>query len=499
MEFRRVLFRSPLVVATLDGQHRCQLADEQRFGNAVDERRRDQQQYCDAGTHRPDQPLQAERPAGHGEEHHRHEGPQAKGGRASRHWCMWSCFPPQRVERRTGGAVYMMGNLMVTMFDVAAAGPGPAGATAALTLARRGLSVALLERDALPRYKTCGGGLVGRALALLPPDVERVLERRCGQADLHLLDGNQHYRATRDPPGPPIMAMTMRDRLDHVLASAAAAAGAALRAPCAVRGVTLGPRHVRLETDAGPVTAAFVIAADGATSELARRGGWGDGRHLIPALEYEVRVDDATLDRFARVPRFDVGVIPHGYAWVFPKTAHLSVGVLTTHRGAINLHRQLEEYLGLIGLAPQATQRHGFVIPVRPRAGPLARERMLLVGDAAGLADPVTAEGISPAARSGGLAADAIIASELDPPRARAGYYAALQPMLAELRVARMLARLLYEHPRARRWMFRRVGQPLVEAITDVFMGVRTYRGSVAGFLSALALRPSTRSYTASS
>src|SRR5437879_1368576 len=57
----------------------------------------------------------------------------------------------------------MGGNLTVMMFDVAVVGAGPAGATAALTLARRGLSVALLERDALPRYKTCGGGLVGRA------------------------------------------------------------------------------------------------------------------------------------------------------------------------------------------------------------------------------------------------------------------------------------------------------------------------------------------------
>ena len=393
----------------------------------------------------------------------------------------------------------MGGNLMITMFDVAVVGAGPAGATAALTLARHGLSVALLERGALPRYKTCGGGLVARALALLPPEVDQVLERRCPQAELHLFDANRHYRAAREPPAPPIIAMTMRDRLDQVLASAAVAAGAALRAPCTVRGVSHGPREVRLETDTGPVTAAFVIAADGATGELARLAGWDDGRHLIPALEYEVRVDDATLDRFARVPRFDVGVIPHGYAWVFPKTAHLSVGVLTTHRGAINLHRKLEEYLRVIGLAPQAMERHGFVIPVHPRAGPLARERMLLVGDAAGLADPVTAEGISPAVRSGGLAAHAIIASELNPPRARAGYHTALQPMLAELRVARMLARLLYEHPRARRWVFGRVGQRLVEAITDVFMGARTYRGSVAGFVAALALRPSTRSYTASS
>src|SRR2546428_4466250 len=365
----------------------------------------------------------------------------------------------------------MGGNLTVMMFDVAVVGAGPAGATAALTLARRGLSVALLERDALPRYKTCGGGLVGRALALLPPEVERVLERRCGQADLHLLDVDQHYRATRDPPSAPIMPMTMRERLDQVVASAAAAAGAALRAPCAVTGVTLEPSHVRLDTNTGPVTAAFVIAADGATGEVARLAGWGDGRHLIPALEYEARVDDATLDRFARVPRFDVGTVPYGYAWVFPKTAHLSVGVLTTHRGAINLHGHLDQYLRVIGLAPQSLERHGFVIPVRPRAGPLARERMLLVGDAAGFADPVTAEGISFAAQSGKLAADAIVASELDPPRARAAYHAALRPMLAELRVARMLARLLYEHPRPRRWVFRRAGQRPLAGPTAGFFG----------------------------
>ncbi len=377
------------------------------------------------------------------------------------------------------------------MFDVAVVGSGPAGTIAALALAERGVSVVLLERHALPRYKTCGGGLVGRALDVLPGDVQRVVERPCADAELNLLDAGLRYRAARERP---IMTMTMRDRLDEVLACAAVHAGATLRAPCAVTGVMFERRHVRLATDAEPVSAAFVIAADGATGDVARLAGWGDGRHLIPALEYEVSVDDVTFERFAARPRFDLGVPPFGYAWVFPKAAHLSAGVLTTHRGAINLHRHLESYLRTIGLVPRATERHGFLIPVRPRTGPLARKRMLLVGDAAGLADPVTGEGISLAARSGRVAADAIVAAGLDPERVRRGYQAALRPLLDELRIGRALARLLYDFPRVRGWLFPRVGQPLVEAITDVFMGARTYRRSLVGCARALALGASTRS-----
>jgi len=383
------------------------------------------------------------------------------------------------------------------MFDVAVVGTGPAGATAALTLARGGLKVALVEKETLPRYKTCGGGLVARARALLPPGVDPLIERSCSRAELHLRDADRHYRAEREPPEPPIVAMTMRDRLDHALAMAAAAAGAQLRAPCRATGVTHEPGHVRLDTDGGPIAARFLIAADGATGSVARLAGWCDGRRLIPALEYEVKVDDATFEQFARVARFDVGVVPYGYGWVFPKNAHLSVGVLTTHRGAVDLHHSLAEYMRVIGLEPRSLERHGYVIPIRPRRGPLARERVLLVGDAAGLADPVTAEGISLAARSGMLAAEAIIAAGaagLDPGRVRAGYHAALRPLLAELRVARALARLLYDYPRARTWMFRRVGQRFVETLTDVFMGSRTYRGSVAGLAAALVFPSSTRS-----
>jgi len=377
---------------------------------------------------------------------------------------------------------------MAPAFDVAVVGAGPAGATAALHLARHGLKVAILEKEPLPRYKTCGGGVVPRGLRLLPPDVASAVERQCPSAELHLLDADLHFTATRAQP---IIAMVMRDKLDFQLTCRAAAAGAEVISPCRVTGVARDNRHVRLETEQGPVIAGFVIAADGAMSEVARRAGFEDGRHLIPALEYEVTVDDATWHRYGAVARFDVGVVPHGYAWVFPKAAHLSVGVLSTRRGKVDLHRHLAEYLRTLGLEPRSGERHGFLIPVRPRRGPLVRERVLLVGDAAGLADPVTAEGISFAAASGAIAADAIARCGLDERRIRAAYHGALsRTILAELRIARVLARVLYDHRRLRTLLFRRAGRQLVEGITDVFMGARTYRASLAGLVRRLALLP---------
>ena len=131
-------------------------------------------------------------------------------------------------------------------------------------------------------------------------------------------------------------------------------------------------------------------------SPTAKTVGWRELPVLAPALEHEIYLNDEDFTRFGAVPRFDFNCIEAGYGWVFPKRTHLSVGILSTHRVHAGLQIKLGEYLNQIGITRiEKTEKHGYLIPLAPRFEPLARGRVLLVGDAAGLVDPVMAEGIS--------------------------------------------------------------------------------------------------------
>jgi geranylgeranyl reductase family protein len=372
--------------------------------------------------------------------------------------------------------------------DVVVVGAGPAGATAGMFLARSGLRVTLIEKAALPRYKTCGGGVVARAFAHLPPGLEIPVEHECSSAEAHFLEGDLHFRVERERP---IVSMTMRADLDHALTRAAVEAGAELLSPCELSDLAQGEDGVDLRTSRGTLRAAWVIAADGVLGTTAGKAGWKEAPRTIPALEVELRVPARVWERFAGTARFDLGAMEAGYGWVFPKREHLSCGILTMRRGQANLHEALERYLARIGVTPILSEaRHGYLIPVRPRPGGFVRGRVILVGDAAGLADPLTGEGISIAIATGRLAAEALVEAGLESVGTRARYLRSLRrAILPELRISRALAHIVYHRPAFARALFRRRGQALSEAVADVFLGQRTFRSlltSPSGYLRLL-------------
>ncbi len=363
------------------------------------------------------------------------------------------------------------------VFDAIVVGAGPAGCNAAARLAAAGARVLLLEKEKLPRYKTCGGGVVARAAKYGELPAPPVVQRALPAATLHLLTSGLHFEVQRPEP---FLFMTMRAAVDAWWCDRARAAGAEVRDACSVQGLVQERESVEVQTPSGRLRARWVLGADGARSRVARWAGWETDVPAVPALEWEVPVREETLRRHAGAARFDFEVVPAGYAWVFPKGEHLSVGVLSTRRGAQDLNGVLQHYMERLGIEPSGTvQRHGALLPVAPRPGGAALGRVLLCGDAAGFADPVTGEGISYALQSGALAAAAVLAGAPEPSRVRSHYRRALeQEILGELRWARRLGRIL-ERPALRTALFRRAGEPLCEAMADVVSGRRSYRLSL--------------------
>src|ERR1019366_8071985 len=332
--------------------------------------------------------------------------------------------------------------------DLAIVGSGPAGTSAARVAASAGLSVLILEKARLPRYKTCGGGILARAVRLLGETSLSSAQRVCCNAEF-VLSPQLRFLAHRDEP---IIFMTMRDSFDQQLTQKAVDAGAQVRCDCAVQSVVMKDGYVTLATNRGDVRARNVIAADGAGGLTAKHAGWPDHRWLIPALECEVSVPGRQFDRLAETARFDFHAVPRGYAWVFPKKSHLSIALLTLDPAGVNLNECFNRYLQFLGISdPISIDRHGFVIPIAPRGSVFARGGILLAGDAAGFADPVTAEGISNAILSGQLAGHAVATAFGHPEEVSERYNNAIESkILPKLRWARRLARILYGLPRLR-------------------------------------------------
>ncbi|WP_375582554.1 geranylgeranyl reductase family protein [Cyclobacterium xiamenense] len=359
-------------------------------------------------------------------------------------------------------------------YDIAIIGTGPAGAMAAYTAAAGGKSVLLIEKEQLPRYKTCGGGLVFRGRSRLPFALDGTVEKECREIEVYFEGSDQYFLTRREEP---IISMVMRDSFDSLLVAKAREKGAALVQQCSLLGLQQEEDEVLLQTSTGQFRTRYLIAADGALSPTAKLAGWEESRKLIPALEYEVRVNSEDFARLSQRTRFDVDAVPYGYAWCFPKKNHLSIGVGCLKKQKINLKAYYEAYLEKLGIREiRSASAHGFQIPIAPRQSGFSRGRVFLTGDAAGFADPLTAEGISNALYSGELAARALVTHGNAVRQAGESYQQLLEErLLPELKTSSLMAWVFYAQPQVRKWLLQKYGQRGCEILTDMFMGKKPF------------------------
>jgi geranylgeranyl reductase family protein len=381
----------------------------------------------------------------------------------------------------------MISSLSTKAYDVLVVGSGPAGSTAAYLLAKHGMRIALIEKKVLPRHKTCGGGVVQRAIQCLPVDVSEVMERECFRVTLDLGKQGLQFSTERTAP---IISMTNRDTFDHFLAMEAQKAGAELFQECRALNITKRSDHVELLTTRGCMKARFLVVATGALGFPFKRRRLEETRRLVPALECKVTMDQKRSERYGDRAWFDFGVLPDGYAWIFPKKTTLSVGVLDMRRTGVRLDLILSRYLRAKGFQEESEPRkRAFIIPVTPRRDGFVKGRAFLIGDAAGLADPLIGEGISFSVLSGTLAAEALIKGNLFYDDVKVLYESMLsEKLLKELHLSRILAKIVYNTPRAFHTLFRLYGQDFLEAVTDVAMGLGSYKRKLSDPLNYLQL-----------
>jgi len=337
-------------------------------------------------------------------------------------------------------------------WDVAIIGGGPAGLAAAHAAATGGARTVVLERAEHPRYKTCGGGLIGTSLAVAGGRIT-VPARDQIRAVTVTLDGRRAF--TRED-GEPLLAMVAREEFDDALRHAAEAAGATVRQRCPVRAITEDGAHAcaRLADGTG-VRARVLVGADGSSGVSARHVGVRY-EQVDLGLELEIPVPPPVAGQWRGRVLLDWGPIPGSYGWVFPKGDRLTVGVIASRGQGERTRSYLRDFTARLGLAGFGPDRDsGHLTRCRSDGSPVRSGRVLVVGDAAGLLEPWTREGISFALRSGALAGSAAAqaaasadAGQLD--RALASYGPALeQELIPEMAAGRRLLAAFSRHPGA--------------------------------------------------
>lgn len=309
------------------------------------------------------------------------------------------------------------------MWDVIVVGAGPAGCQAAWHLHRGGRRVLLVDHKDFPRYKSCGGMLSPGAVKLLPFNIMAVARGVSPWTLLRGQDGSWDGRGQK-------VFLTHRIELDTYFWRFVTSGGVAFRRIGGIARIKPREHYCDLHTtERELLRAVHVVAADGSNSAIRRLCCAEDHPRRAIALEADLPLR-ASLQTCP--VGFDFSAVQDGYVWYFPKGDHLNVGVASFHAAKVDRGDFMTLLRNFLGEAAGTVRVHGAPLDTfdgHPRLG-WADGRVLFAGDAAGIVDPVSGEGIFQALCSGKACAEALLGGAKDPVGA---YHEALQGMLDSL------------------------------------------------------------------
>ncbi len=370
-------------------------------------------------------------------------------------------------------------------YDVIVVGAGPAGSTTARSCAEKGLKTLLVEKDRFPRYKPCGGFLSSRVLKELDFDIGGVIESTVSEAKFSFQLQDSFSIIAPNPIG----YLVMRDSFDHLLCRKAQERGVDLREGRRVVAVRQDPEGVEVSIEEGEsIRCRYLVGADGARGVVALLVNGGVMRKAGVALEGEGRLP-AGIRRKSSSVHVDLGMIPNGCGWIFPKGNFVSFGIgVTVPSKGMKLRSRLERFIAGVDYIRGVEMEKACFYPLPTFSGdnlPLSKGRILLVGDAANLIDPLTGEGIYYAIRSGRMATEAIVKAVKHDRKRISGYRESLKrTLLADLGVAFRLSKVIYRFPRSAYTAFKS-NKSLVHLFLQILAGNAHYdifsRGMVDG------------------
>lgn len=380
------------------------------------------------------------------------------------------------------------------MDDVVIIGAGPAGSTAARLLAQQGFHVQVLEQSAFPRVKPCGGAITSRAVDLLPQGFFQQVRSAPTQWTFRGRTGARTITTKT-----PYCYTVERRSFDSWLAEKAQDAGARFAFEEKVTSIHEEDGYYTATTAQGHrFQAPWLIGADGAKGVSARFLGIPRPHHGA-AIEAEVPVTGEQFAAWQDRVEIDVTRYPWGYAWVIPKDGILNIGVGSFKAGKLPpLKSLMGQYLHqIVPNPPKDVPMLAHPLPYRTRYTPLATTHALLIGDAAGLMDSFSAEGIYSALASAHIAANTVSqALRHNIPDTLPYAHAIREQFWTQLRPAVKMSHLFY--PLAGFWADWFVGHTqLLEEYLRVTQGQSTYdallRQTEATLLHQLHLRPLSR------